>query len=77
AADLVTISGAMGGTIDMGAGADVLTIGADPVTLTVSNVESILGDASVDLITLTGTITGAAIDLAGENDRVITTGNTT
>lgn len=68
-----------GGIWDLGAGADTVTFGTgDDSTVTLANVESILGGVSNEVITLTGTITGAQIDFgASTGDTLTTTGNST
>ena len=54
--------------VDLGAGANKLTLAAGGNTGTVSNVETLIGGAGADVITLATAIANGSIDLAAGSD---------
>ncbi len=57
--------------VNLGGGADALTLANVANTGSVSNVETLTGNADADTITLATAITGGAINLAGGTDTLI------
>jgi Ca2+-binding RTX toxin-like protein len=73
---LTLTSGFTGGTIDLAAGTDTLTLANAVNTFTAVGVESIIGGTDVDIVTLTGTntlyATGIETLLGGTGNDVLT-----
>jgi Ca2+-binding RTX toxin-like protein len=61
--------------IDLGAGADRLTLDQAFNTLRIANVETLIGGAWADTITLTTRMDGGRVDLGGGIDRLVLTNN--
>jgi Ca2+-binding RTX toxin-like protein len=62
---------ANGSVIDLGGGADRLTLSsAGPNTLTVNNTETIIGGSAADNVTLGTAVSGANVNLGGGADRL-------
>lgn len=60
------------GRIDLGGGKDTLTLSSDgPNTVTVLNVEKVIGGAATDTVTFGTAIRGATIDLGGGRDKLL------
>ncbi len=59
-------------TIDLGSGNDQLTLAAATTnTVTISNIETLIGSAGNDSVALAIGITGGAFDLVAGNDRLM------
>jgi Ca2+-binding RTX toxin-like protein len=59
------------GTIDLGSGADRLTLSDSANTITIVNIETLVGGSADDTVTLGTALTSGAVDLGDGNDRLI------
>src|SRR5205823_2790194 len=69
-ADTITLGGALSTSmsVDLGAGADKLTLANGGNTGTLNNVETVVGGSGADAVTLGSAVTNGAIDLGAGSD---------